>query len=173
MPELEPTLKTSYDIYKSRHTSHIHLENKITGVVLSDSWSKLGLDNTNFSIRMLGGFSFDDTNDRVYWDQDSVINQSLPATFIGDAGVTVTDGLVSTATIYLGLFIDETLILETPMNFASIDKIQGYGANGILVDSSDVDLLQPGSYYDIRARAGVGESPTISVDYLNMTIKRD
>jgi len=173
MPELIDELKTEYDIYKSRNTSHLHLKNQLTGIALTDAWTKLPLDTTNYGVKMFGGFSFDDANDRIYWDYGGTINQSLPATFIGDAGLTITAGMSATATVIMGLFIDEVLILETPMNFANIDKIQGYGANGILVDALDANLLQSGSSYDIRAKAGSGETPTVSMDYLNVTIKRD
>lgn len=171
--ELTTALEDDFNIYATRHASNLHLKNSLSGISLTSSWLKLALDTANFHIKVLGGFTFDDANDRIYWDQSNVINKSLPATFIGDAGLEVTAGLGIGVTVTLGLFVDDVLILETPLNFGAIDKIQGYGANSILLNANDVDLLQSGSYYEVKAKAATGETPTISLDYLNVTIKRD
>lgn len=174
MSELKTILESDWDIYQSRQLSHLHLKSPLSGIALTSSWSKLTLDTTNFHIKVFGGFSFDDANDRIYWDSGSVIGHSLPATFIGDAGLQVTAGLGAGVTIILGLFVNEVLILETPMSFTALTYIQGYGANGIMLDSAtDANILQPNSYYDIRAKAGTGETPTIQLDYFQVTIKRD
>ena len=149
MPELEVELNDEYNIYKTRQISHVHLKTPVTGVALTDVWSKIPLDTTNFVIKAFGGFTFDDANDRFYWDQSGVINKSLPATFIGDAGLIVTAGISSVVTITMGLFIDGVLILETPMDFTVLNSIGSYGANGILVDASDADLLQSGQSDDL------------------------
>jgi hypothetical protein len=121
---------------------------------------------------MLGGWSFDDANDRIYWDQSGDIGIALPLIFIGDAGVQVTSGITGSVTVSMGLFVDGELILETPITFTIQDSIQGYGANGILLDALDDNLIQPGSYYEFWARAGAGQTPTITLAYLNTTVER-
>jgi len=171
MAELELELKNEYNIYKQRHTSHIHLKNTIGGIVLSDQWQKIVLDETNYVVKSIGGFTFDDANDRIYWDQGSVIGKSLACTFIGNASVQVTAGLTGTITVYMGLFINGVLILETPMNFTVVNSLGSYGGNGILVDAIDDNLLQPGSYYEFHVRADTGETPTIQVGSLNTIIQ--
>ena len=173
MPDLKQSLEDDWKIFQERHTSHAHLKNELTGIALTDAWSKLALDTTNYDIKALGGFTFDDANDRFYWDQSGAIDKSLPAFFIGDVGLQVTAGIGAGVTITMGLFIEGTLILETPITFGVIDKIQGYGANGVLLDALDDDLLQSGSYYEFWAKAGTSETPTVSLNYLNTTIKRD
>jgi len=171
MVELSTILNSEFDIYKERHSSHVHLKAPLTGIGLTTSYVKLALDTTNFHIRTLGGFTFDDTNDRIYWDSGGAIGRSLPVTFIGDAGIEITAGLSGTMKVTLGLFFDEVLVLETPISFSVIDKIQGYGANGILTNISEVSLLQSGSYWDVRAKVDSG-TPTITLAYFQVTIQR-
>lgn len=152
---------------------HLHAKAILSGIALTSTWLTLALDTTNFHIKTLGGFSFVDVTDRIYWDSGGVYGVSLPAFFSGDAGLQVTAGLGSGVSISLGLFVDEVLILETPLNFSVLDQIQGYGANDPMLDSSDNNLLQSGSYIEFKAKSGAGEIPTIAVDYFNVTIKRD
>ena len=158
---------------EDRATSHLHLKTPISGIVLSDQWQKIDIGSSNFTRKIFDGFTFDSDNDRVYWDADGSKGESLSAFFVGAAGLQVTAGVGIGVTISMGLFIDGNLILETPLSFSAIDKIQMYGANGILVDAQDEDLLQPGSYYELFSKAGTGETPTVTVNSLNTTIKKD
>ena len=169
---LQDILQAQYKIYRERQASHLHLKNAVSGVTLSTNWLKLDLTTVNMTIKTLGGFTFDDTNNRIYWDANGVLGASLPSTFVGNAGIQITSTIVSPIVLTLGLFIDEGLILETPLTFAKKETIQGYGANGILLDGEDVDLLQSGSYYDFRIKASAG-TPIITLNYFNTTIQRD
>jgi len=173
MPELNTLLEDEWKIWKTRQTSHCHLKAPVADIALTSTAIKLPLDTTNFHLKMLGGFTFDDANDRIYWDQVSAYGVSLPATFIGDAGLQVTAGISGSVKITLILKVDGVSILETPLNFTALNSIQGYGANGVLLDALDADLLQSGSYYEFWVKAGAGETPTITLDYFNVTIKRD
>ena len=168
--KLTDILKDDFKITAQRQVSHLHLKTPLAGIVLSDSWLKLALDTTNLHIKTLGEFTFDDANDRIYWDAAGNLGYSLPALFIGDAGLQVTSTVVTAITITLGLFIDDVLVLETPITFDKKETIQGYGANDPLLDSSDEDLLQSGSYYDFRIKASTGDTPTITLNYFNTTI---
>ena len=158
---------------EDRAVSHLHLNTPVTGITLSDEWTKLPISSSSFTKKIFDGFTFDSDNDRIYWDADGRINESLTAFFTGAAGIQITSGLSSVATVSMGLFIDGNLILETPLSFTALDKIQMYGANGILVDSNDEDLLQPGSYYELFSKAGSEETPTVTLNSLNTTIKKD
>lgn len=176
MPELETVLEDDYKITKARHTAHLHLTNTIAGISLTTSWLKLAVDTTNFHVKTLGGFTFDDANDRIYWDASGAIGRSLPAIFIGDAGIQVTAGAGSGVIVTLGLFVDSdpssgTPILETPLTFDVLNKVQGYGANELLIDAVNDDLLQSGSYFTFGVKASTGV--TAQLDYFQITVKRD
>lgn len=169
---IDDYLASDYKIWKQRQSSHLHLKSPITGIVLSDAWTKLPIDTTNFNVKLLGEFTFDDASDTITWDELGNLGTSLPAMFNGSAGLQVTAGLTGASIITLGLFVDDNLILETPLNFSALDRIKDYSANGILVNASDLDLLQSGIGYDFRIKAGTGETPTITLNYFNITIER-
>jgi len=159
---------------EDRSVAHIHLETPITGVVLSDTWTKLDLSSANFDVKTLDGFTFDSDNDRIYWDEDGAINSSLSAFFVGDAGITVTSTISGSITVSMGLFIDGVNVIETPLTYTQQDKIQSYGSNSILIDLSTLaDLLQSGSYIELFSKAGTGETPTVTLETMEVTFKKD
>jgi len=157
-----------------RSIAHISLNTPITGVTLSNEWTQIALSSANFDIHALDGFTFDTENDRIYWDEDGALDTSLSCFFVGDAGLQVTSSISGDETVSMGLFIDGVLIIETPLTFTQQNKIQSYGANSILIDPSTLaDLLQSGSYLELWSRAGVGDTPTVTVNTLKVTFKKD
>jgi len=154
-----------------RSIAHIHLGDPVTGFTLSDQWQKMGIGASNFHVMTIDGFTFDEANHRIYWDLDGAIGSSLSALFVGAAGLEVTTGLGTGVTISMGLHVDGNLILETPLSFSAVDRIQMYGANEVMVDhnSGHADLLQSGSYIELFTKAETGETPTITARTLNVT----
>ena len=151
--------------------SHIHLKSPLTSISLTDTATKLNLNTTDFEIDALGGFTFDATDKRFIWDSANNYNCDLLATFIGDAGIEVTGGEI-TGNIILELRVNNAIILETNLNYNQQNKVQSYGANDVLIDDTTKEpLLEQGSYWEVWARAGVGETPIVTLDYFNVTIK--
>ena len=161
---LENTLKESYNIFKDRQVSHLHLKNSIAGISVTDTWAKLHLDTTNFEIVNTGDWSFNDANDRCIWNNAT----QLFCTFTGDAGLQITSTLSTDLTVSLGLFIDGVLKLETPITFDKKDLIQMFGANGPL--GSDTSLIQENSYYEFFIKCESGKTCTMQLDNFQTTI---
>lgn len=169
---LQDILKSQYNQLSVQPKAHLHLKSPKTGISLTDSWQKLDLNTTDFEIDMLGGFTLDDANDRIIWDNSNNYGISLNTLFIGDAGIEVTAGITGTISVTLGIFVDGNLILETTVNFTTSGKIQSYGANDLLIDDvTKQSLLSQGSYAEYYIKAGTGETPTVTIDYFNTTIQ--
>jgi len=170
-------IQTEHDYHKDpadRSIAHISLNTPITGVALTDAWVKLPLSSSNFDVHALDGFTFDSDNNRIYWDEDGALDSSLSAFFVGDAGLQITSSISGSDHVSMGLFIDGVLIIETPLTFTEQNKIQSYGANSILIDDTTLaDLLQSGSYIELKSRAGTDETPTVSLSTLTVTFKKD
>jgi hypothetical protein len=165
-------LKDEYGILPILPACHAHLKSALTGIALTSSWSKLNLNTTDFMIDALGGFTFDGTNKRFIWDSADTYSMGIFAEFLGSAGLQITSGLGGGVTVTLGLFIDGNLILETPLNFTTLSRIKAYCANDILVDdTTKLPLLTQASYVEIFAKAGTGETPTMTLDFFNITVR--
>lgn len=166
---IDEILKTDFAILPEKPVCHAHLKAPLTGIALTNAWLKLPINETDFFVDALGGFTFDEANNRFIWDAAAAINMDLITQFIGDAGLEVTAGGV--VDIVLGLFVDGNLILETEMDFDNQNKIQSYGANDLIIDDTTKEpLLSQGSYIEVFARAGVAQTPTISLVYFNITV---
>lgn len=162
-------LKNKYKILPGQPVCHAHLDSVLAGIGLTDEWSKLAINETDFEVVAKEGFTFDEPNNRFIWDAADALNIDLNPVFIGDAGLEVTAGGV--VNIILGLFVDGNLLLETELDFDNQNKIQSYGANELLVDPiTQEPLLQQGSYIEVFARAGTSQTPTITLVYFNITV---
>jgi len=156
--------KDNFKILPTKPVTHLHLKAPITGVVLSDSWLKLAMSATTFTIKNEGGFTFDDANDRVYWDSADNFSLDIDGAFKGDAGLKITSGIGGGVTISLGLFVNGVLKLETGLNFSNQDYDKHYGANGY-------PTIVQGDYIEFFIKAGTSETPTITLNYFYTTIE--
>jgi len=162
--ELNTFLKDNFKILPIKPVSHLHLKGAKTGIVLSDSWLKLELNTTDYTIKTEGGFTFDDTNDRVIWGEGNLNAITIDCSFKGDAGIKVTDGIGGGVLITLGLFVNGVLKLETPLNFTNQDDDKAYGANGY-------PTINQGEYVEFFIKADTGQTPTITLNHFYTTIE--
>ena len=162
-------LKTDFALLPTKPSCHAHLKVPLTGIALTDAWLKLPINETDFFVDALCGFTFDEANNRFIWDAADAFSMSLQTLFVGDAGIEVTAGGI--VDVILGLFVDGVLILETELDFDNQNKIQSYGANDLMInDVTKVPLLDQGSYVEVFARAGTAQTPTVTLVYFNITV---
>ncbi len=172
MIELTEVLKSIYNLLPTKPLAHAHLTTPITGMAITDTWTKLDLTHANISIATKGGLTLDSVNKNFVWDDADTYSMALDACFIGDAGLQITTAIPSgTRHLILGLFVGDTPILETTLSFDKTSTLQSYGANDPFISSDGItQLLTQGADVNVRIKAGSGESVTVTLEYFYIII---
>lgn len=166
---LAKALKDEYKILDEHPVCHAHLKTKITGIALTENYQKIPITSVNSFIDALGGFTFDEGNNRFIWDAADALDMDIIPIFMGDSGVEVTTG--AGVNVAVGLFVDGNLILETELDFDALNKIQSLGANDLIINDITKDpLITQGSYIEFFIRAGASQTPTVNIDHFYITI---
>lgn len=127
-------LKNTFNILCPQALAHLHLEETVSGIVLTaGNEQKLDLTLSAKHTEALGGWIFDNFLTRFIWS----IDHDFVPIFAGTASVEMTTG--SGAILTFKLKINGSLdILTTPATFSAIDKIQQLAA---------IDLTKNGEPY--------------------------
>lgn len=131
---------------------------------LTTTMAKLAVNTTNFDITAEGGWTFDNANNRWYWDSADNYSMSLKNLFIGAAGLSLTSG-TATATITLYLVkngVTASPIIVTPEKFGVLDATQSY-------DASVRITAAQGDYFEVYAATDDAGGNNITMNYFNIS----